>query len=109
MQSNPPANYFVFSYLISIENHSEDTFQLRRRHWHILDSTGEYREVEGPGVVGQQPVLKPGERYEYESTCNFSTEIGKMFGTFMMERLSDRKVMEVEIPEFLMVVPSRLN
>lgn len=108
-QSQPSGKYFLFSYRISIENHSSDTVQLRRRLWRITDSTGEYREVEGPGVVGEQPIIAPGEKYTYQSSCHFSTEIGRMSGDYQMERLSDRETFYVEIPEFLMEVPSRLN
>lgn len=107
--SNPGNRYFLFSYFITIENHTDDTIQLLRRNWEIYDSSGEYRHVEGAGVVGEQPMLRPGQRYEYESSCHFTTEIGKMKGTYLMERVGERTSFEVEIPEFMMVVPAKLN
>jgi ApaG protein len=80
-----------------------------RRYWQIFDSNGEFREVEGPGVVGEQPILLPGEKYSYESFCNLKTDMGKMKGTYTFERLRDRKMFIAEIPEFKMIVPSKLN
>ena len=108
-QSHPSKSHFFFSYKISIENQNDYTIQLLRRHWHIFDSSGEYSEVEGEGVVGQQPVIQPGEIYTYDSACNLSTDMGKMYGTYLMERIIDGSRFDVHIPEFHMVVPSRLN
>ena len=68
--SNPVNNEFMFAYRITIENHNSFPVQLHRRHWHIFDSNGEYREVEGEGVVGQQPFLNPGQQFQYVSGCN---------------------------------------
>lgn len=107
--SNPANGYFLFSYFITIENNTSATVKLLSRRWEIFDSSGEYREVQGAGVVGEQPVLNPGERYTYESSCNFTTEIGKMSGHYIFERLPDRVTFEAEIPEFMLVVPSKLN
>lgn len=107
--SNPYQAHFVFSYKIVIENHSDHTLQLLRRHWYIYDSNGVIREVEGEGVIGQQPVLEPGEIHEYVSACNLNTSMGKMIGTYLMERLFDGKQLNVNIPEFTMIVPFRLN
>lgn len=107
--SRPDQRHFLFSYRISIENNSDFTVQLQRRHWHIFDSSGEFREVEGEGVVGQQPVLAPGEVYEYESACNLTTDMGKMYGTYLMERQADKLRFSVNIPEFELIVPHRLN
>ncbi|MCU0430242.1 MAG: Co2+/Mg2+ efflux protein ApaG [Cytophagaceae bacterium] len=107
--SNPVANHYFFSYTISIENQSDYTVKLLRRHWFIFDSNGQYREVEGPGVVGQTPVLEPGERYEYTSGCNLKTDIGKMEGNYLMQREVDQSTFQVEIPAFLMILPQRLN
>jgi ApaG protein len=83
--------------------------QLLRRHWHIFDTNGEVRQVEGEGVVGQQPVLEPGESHQYISGCNLKTTIGKMTGTYLMERIIDGKKIKVKIPEFTMIVPFKLN
>ncbi|MDJ1469463.1 Co2+/Mg2+ efflux protein ApaG [Cytophagaceae bacterium DM2B3-1] len=107
--SSPAQEHYVFTYKISIENCSEYTVQLLRRHWHIHDSNGSIREVEGEGVIGLQPVLEPGETHEYVSGCNLKTNIGKMKGTYLMERIVDGKQFRVRIPEFTMVVPYRLN
>lgn len=107
--SSPAQQHFVFAYKISIENNSEFTVKLLRRHWHISDSNGELREVEGEGVVGQQPTLEPGEQHQYVSGCNLKTGIGKMHGTFLMERLVDGRQFHVSIPEFTLIVPYKLN
>jgi len=107
--SSPGQQHFVFAYKINIENNSEFTVKLLRRHWFIHDSHGVVREVEGEGVVGQQPVLEPGESHEYVSGCNLKTGIGKMRGTYLMERLVDGKQFEVIIPEFILIVPYKLN
>ncbi|MBN8702169.1 MAG: Co2+/Mg2+ efflux protein ApaG [Bacteroidetes bacterium] len=107
--SQPEKNYFLFSYFITIENKSDFTVQLLRRHWFIYDSIGETREVEGEGVVGVQPVLAPGEKYEYESACDLVSDMGKMTGTYLMQRELDSKEFYVNIPEFDLVHPPRLN
>lgn len=107
--SSPQQEHYVFAYKIDIRNHGAYTVKLLRRHWHIYDANGVVREVEGEGVVGQQPVLEPGEGHQYVSGCNLKTGIGKMRGTYLMERVSDGRTFEVEIPEFTLVVPFRLN
>ena len=107
--SNPHNFHYLFSYRITIENQNDYTVQLLKRHWYINDSSGEYREVEGEGVVGQQPVLKPGEVYEYESACNLTTDIGSMKGVYLFQREFDGMNFKVNVPEFKMIVPFRLN
>lgn len=107
--SNPGQSHYVFAYRITIKNHGEHSIRLLRRHWHIIDSDSTRREVEGEGVVGEQPLIVPGEVYRYVSGCNLNTELGKMFGTYLMERQSDKKLFFVRIPEFRMVVPTKLN
>ncbi|MFB9862632.1 Co2+/Mg2+ efflux protein ApaG [Rufibacter immobilis] len=107
--SSPAQQHFVFAYKITIQNNSEFTVKLLRRHWHIYDSNNEVREVEGEGVVGQQPVLEPGESHQYVSGCNLKTSIGKMTGTFLMERLVDGRQFHVSIPEFTLIIPYKLN
>lgn len=107
--SYPDSAHFVFAYRIAIENHSDNTIKLLRRHWHIVDSNGTTREVEGEGVVGQQPVLEPDTSHQYVSGCNLQTEMGKMYGTYLMERVSDGVTFNVDIPEFYMIVPYRNN
>jgi ApaG protein len=107
--SSPAQSHFVFTYKIQIDNFSEYTVQLLRRHWYIHDANGTVREVEGEGIVGQQPVLEPGESHEYVSGCNLKSGMGKMFGTYQMERVVDGRLFDVNIPEFTMIVPFRLN
>ncbi|RYU77899.1 Co2+/Mg2+ efflux protein ApaG [Hymenobacter persicinus] len=107
--SSPSQEHYVFAYKIDIHNGSEYTVKLLRRHWYIYDANGVVREVEGEGVVGQQPVLEPGESHQYVSGCNLKSGLGKMRGTYQMERLVDGKEFTVDIPEFTLVVPYRLN
>lgn len=107
--SRPEMSHFLFTYKILIENRSEYSVQLLRRHWYIFDSNGEHREVKGDGVVGQQPVLMPNEIYEYESACNLTTDMGKMRGVYEMIRIIDKEKFLVEIPEFKLIAPQRLN
>ena len=102
-------HHFLFSYTIRIENKSEFTVQLISRHWDIFDSSSEHSEVDGQGVVGEQPVLEPGEAFEYESACSITTDIGKMGGYYVMERKQDKARFKVVIPEFELIVPERLN
>ena len=107
--SNPVEYHCVFTYKIQIENYSDHTVQLLSRHWLISDALGERREVKGEGVVGQQPIIEPGGMHEYISGCNLKSGIGKMVGLYMMERIIDGKRFVVNIPEFIMIVPYRLN
>jgi ApaG protein len=109
LYSDPAKMYFLFTYKIKIENTGDYDVQLLRRNWNIFDSISEHRSVEGAGVVGQQPVLRPKEVFEYESACNLKSEFGKMDGTYTFERLVDGEEFSVSIPEFKMVVPFRLN
>jgi ApaG protein len=107
--SIPEQFHFVFAYKITIENNSEYTIQLQRRHWFIYDGPFPYKEVEGEGVVGQTPVMEPGESHYYVSGCNLKSGIGKMHGTYLMERIVDGKKFKVNIPEFTMTAPVLLN
>jgi ApaG protein len=107
--SNPLQSEYMFAYRIAIENHNSFPVKLLRRHWHIFDSNGTYREVEGEGVVGIQPVIAPGEKYHYVSGCNLRTEMGKMSGTYQMENLNSKQLFNVNIPAFEMIVPLKYN
>ena len=107
--SNPVQFEFMFAYRITIENGNEFPIKLHRRQWFIYDSNGAQREVEGEGVVGVQPVLKPGERYQYVSGCNLRSEMGKMHGTYLMENLLNKTSFDVNIPVFEMIVPFKMN
>lgn len=107
--SQPLNNEFMFAYRITIENGSEHTVKLLRRHWYIFDSCGITREVEGEGVVGLQPVIEPNKSHQYVSGSHLKTEIGKMHGTYLMERQIDGKKFKVNIPEFQLIAPFKLN
>ncbi|RWU07625.1 Co2+/Mg2+ efflux protein ApaG [Pedobacter chitinilyticus] len=107
--SNPENGHFMFAYRISIENLTDFEIQLMRRQWFIFDSNGTVREVEGEGVVGMQPMIMPGDSYSYVSGCNLKTDIGSMRGRYLMRRTLDDSEFLVEIPEFELVVPFRLN
>ena len=107
--SKPLNGEYVFAYRITVENFGESTIKLLKRHWYIYDSNGSVREVEGEGVVGQQPVLAPMQNHQYVSGCHLRTEMGKMSGSFLMERLEDGKKFYVQIPEFVLVAPFKLN
>ena len=85
-QSVPLARRFVFSYAVRIENQGKEPAQLRTRHWVITDGAGKVEEVRGPGVVGHQPLLRPGEHFEYTSGCILETPRGEMRGTYQMHR-----------------------
>lgn len=108
-QSRPLQSEYLFAYRITIENLGAVPVKLLRRHWHILDSNGDTREVEGEGVVGQQPTIQPGENYQYISSCNLSSDMGKMYGTYLMEDLFTKKKMNVTIPEFHLIAPFKNN
>lgn len=107
--SSPSQYHFVFTYRVTIENNSDSTLQLRSRKWFIHDAGSAPRIVEGEGVVGQQPVLEPGQEHQYMSGCNLKSGIGKMHGVYNMERIVDGAEIEVTIPEFSMIAPFRLN
>jgi ApaG protein len=107
--SNPLQSEYMFAYRITLENFNSFAIKLLRRNWYIFDSNGIYRQVEGEGVVGVQPIIAPGENYQYMSGCNLKTEMGKMKGTYKMENQNSRETFEVLIPEFEMVVPAKEN
>lgn len=107
--SNPNLNKFLFAYFITIVNKGKKSVQLLRRHWFIMDSIGELREVEGKGVIGQQPIIKPGEKFEYNSWTDMKTEIGKMYGYYTVKRIEDEALLQVDVPEFRLIVPTKLN
>ena len=107
--SNPLNEDFMFAYRIEIENLTDHTIQLKRRTWSIFDSNGTNRQVEGNGVVGVQPIIEPGNSHVYVSGCNLNTEIGSMKGYYSMIRVSDQTSFDVDIPEFELIAPYRLN
>jgi ApaG protein len=107
--SNPANNEYMFTYRITLENNNAFPVQLLRRHWYIFDSNAEHREVEGDGVIGLQPIIHPGEKYQYVSGCDLRSEMGKMHGMYFMENTHNKQTFLINIPAFEMVVPSKLN
>jgi len=107
--SNPANDHFMFAYKVNIENMGNYAVRLMGRHWYIFDSNGAKREVEGEGVVGQQPVIEPGNTHEYVSGCNLKTDMGSMKGEYQMARLIDNSLFCVQIPEFYLIAPYRMN
>ncbi len=107
--SNALADNFVFSYYITIENQNAYSVQVLRRHWFIFDASGIRREVEGPGVVGYQPVIPPGGFHTYQSACDLISQRGTMKGYYSVSKLDSGDIMRVEIPKFKLEVPFVLN
>ncbi|GAA3975646.1 Co2+/Mg2+ efflux protein ApaG [Pedobacter ginsengiterrae] len=107
--SNPANEHFMFAYRVEISNLSDYPVQLMRRQWFIFDSNSSSREVEGEGVVGLQPIIEPGESHVYVSGCNLKTDMGSMQGKYLMKRIVDDAEFDVDIPEFQLVAPYRLN
>ncbi len=107
--SSPADAKYIHAYRVSIENLSPRTVQLISRHWIIKDADACIREVEGEGVIGQQPVLEPGETHEYVSFCHLYTPIGQMHGSYTMRALHSGETFKVDVPMFKMVAPVVLN
>jgi ApaG protein len=107
--SLPKESHYFFIYYITIQNNSHFSVQLLKRHWDIVDSNGDKRTVDGDGVVGETPILEPGEKFEYNSGCNLQTEIGYMTGYYTFTRLMDAQEFKVAIPKFELIVPSKMN
>lgn len=107
--SNPVNSEFMFAYKITIENNNAFPIKLLRRHWHIYDSNGSMREVEGEGVVGVQPLIAAGASYQYISGCNLRSEMGKMLGTYLIENVHTQRNFNVTIPSFEMYAPFKMN
>jgi ApaG protein len=107
-QSVPSSKRYVFAYTVRIENEGAEPAQLRTRHWIITDGAGKVDEVKGPGVVGQTPYLRPGERFEYTSGCVLATPRGDMRGTYQMHR-PDGREFDATIARFVLALPHSLN
>ncbi|MBT5111382.1 MAG: Co2+/Mg2+ efflux protein ApaG [Rhodospirillaceae bacterium] len=103
-QSSPTDDHYVWAYHVRIENVGGETVQLRTRYWRITDALGHTQEVRGPGVIGEQPVLPPGESFEYTSGTPLSTPSGIMVGTYRMEA-PDGDSFDVDIPAFSLDSP----
>jgi len=106
--SDPGQGRWFFLYTIRISNEGDTSTQLVSRHWIILDGTGHAEEVQGDGVVGQQPTLEPGQSFEYTSGCPLGTPFGSMSGTYQMQR-SDGLPFEAEIALFELVQPTAIH
>jgi ApaG protein len=107
-QSVPASHRYVFAYTVRIANEGLEPAQLRSRHWVITHGNGKVEEVRGPGVVGQQPNLKPGEHFEYTSGCVLETPRGTMYGTYQMHT-PDGRAFDAEIAPFQLSMPHSLN
>lgn len=116
-QSIPAEQKYVFAYHVDIYNPSHHTVQLMTRHWLITDGNGKLQEVQGEGVIGETPILGPGESYQYSSGAVLSTEVGSMSGHYGMrlileaeeESEGDALLFNAQIPVFTLAVPSALN
>ena len=107
-RSKPDQEKWLFAYHVRITNHAEETVQLVSRHWLITDANGRREEVRGPGVVGQQPVLEPGQTFEYTSFCPLGTPFGTMQGTYQMITREGR-TFDAGIASFTLSEPYSVN
>ena len=103
-QSQPEKSKYFWTYAVEITNHGVESVQLCRRHWEITDGNGQRQDVRGPGVVGEQPVLQPGETFRYASGCPLTTPQGIMVGKYEMQRESG-DTFNVQIPAFSLDSP----
>lgn len=109
VQERNQQKHYLFDYYISIENTSVHTIQLFSRHWEIYDSLNQTEIVEGDGVIGIQPILKPGEKYAYKSHCILLSNCGSMKGYYTMINMDEAKSFNVIIPTFQLKTNSILN
>ena len=107
--SKPEVEQHIFVYYITIENVGNSTMQLLRRHWEIQEFLGPIRVVDGEGVIGEQPILRPGEKHTYNSFTDLRTNIGRMYGHYTFKNLATNELVEVEIPEFQLITPYKSN
>ena len=102
--SSPAHGQYVWAYRVTIENRGTETLQLLSRHWMITNAHGEFSEVKGPGVIGQQPILRPGESHTYTSGTQLNTPSGMMGGSYQMETAAGEQF-DIEIPTFSLHLP----
>jgi ApaG protein len=107
-QSDPDEDRYFFAYTITVTNTGETPVQLISRHWIITDATGKQEEVRGLGVVGHQPMLQPGESFEYTSGCPLPTPVGTMKGSYQMAA-EDGTRFDAPISEFVLAMPRTLH
>ena len=105
-RSSPDNSQYFWAYRVIIENQGQETVHLLSRHWMITNARGELTEVKGPGVVGEQPILKPGQRFEYRSGVPLNTPSGMMGGAYQMESESGERF-DIEIPTFALDRPNK--
>jgi len=105
-RSSPESSQYLWAYRVIIENQGRETVQLLSRHWMITNARGELTEVKGPGVVGEQPILKPGQRFEYTSGVPLDTPSGMMGGAYQMESEGGERF-DIEIPTFSLDRPNQ--
>lgn len=101
--------HYAFGYTITIENQSKETVQLVSRHWDVFDSLKEMETIDGEGVIGKKPVIKPGKSHTYSSGCLLASPIGAMKGFYNMSNLTSSDIIEVEVPTFKLAAPFALN
>ena len=106
--ANPDIPRYFFAYRVTITNESETAIKLMDRHWEITDAIGKLKVVDGEGVIGKQPIIKPGKSFSYNSFCPIETEFGMMTGHFQMKR-EDGHFIKIEIPQFQLISPFSIN
>lgn len=107
--SDVKSGHHLFAYTITIENLTDKTIQLLRRVWFVFDSCGKHKKIMGDGVVGEQPILEPGQAHEYISACSLFSEFGSMRGYYIFNSLQSTAEFEVDIPEFYLMASYKLN
>jgi ApaG protein len=107
--SNAENGLFFFNYRIVIENTNDFDIQLKTRYWFIFDSLNPAREVEGDGIVGEQPILSPGRKHVYVSGCDLHSEVGYMRGHYVFEKVDSKETFEVQVPRFNLISKPKLN
>jgi ApaG protein len=108
-QSDPSEDHFVWAYTINIENHSGQPVQLLNRHWEVMDCNGQVQHVKGAGVVGEQPIIKSGEGFQYTSGTVLSTPSGYMVGEYQMQHTATKELFSVGIPAFSLDSPHQIT
>ena len=108
-KSNPEKSLYFFMYKVTVSNQTDKTIQLLSRHWDICDANGNIDIIEGEGVIGEQPIMKPGSSFQYNSFCPLTTEFGKMSGFYIFQEEKTDTLFKGIIPEFALVVPTRIN
>ena len=106
--TNPDIPRYFFAYWVTIINETETAIKLMDRHWEITNSIGKLEVVDGEGVIGKQPIIKPGEAFSYNSFCPIDTEFGMMSGHYQVKR-EDGHFMKIKIPQFQLISPFSIN